>query len=199
LSASSTPIPAVAALLVGGASRRMGESKSEIELRGRPLGQWPAATLAGVCEQRIQVGSAPVPGLDWRCIDDRRDQAGPAAGIEAALLYAPGAAVVLCAVDTPFVSAPLLTAALACIAAGSVAAAPRHGGQWHPLCGACSPALLPRLGAWLDGGRRDLQALYDSIGATAIEGDTLAAFGDPERLLLNVNEPADLLRAQALL
>ncbi len=177
----------------------MGESKSEIELGGRPLGQWPAAALATVCEQTLQVGGAPVPGLGWHCIPDQRTETGPGAGIEAALLYAPGAAVVLCAVDTPFVRAELLAAALACIAEGSIAAAPRYDGRWHPLCGACSPALLPRLGAWLDSGRRDLQGLYDEVGASAIEGDTLAAFGDPERLLLNVNEPDDLARAEEFL
>jgi len=177
----------------------MGESKSEIELGGRPLGQWPAAALARVCERRLQVGGAPVPGLGWHCIPDEREATGPGAGIESALLYAPGAAVVLCAVDTPFVSPELLEAALARVAAGSIAAAPRYEGRWHPLCGACSPSLLPRLGAWLDSGRRDLQGLYDGVGASAIEGDTLAAFGDPERLLLNVNEPGDLARAQELL
>jgi len=196
---SATLMPTVGALLVGGASRRMGEPKSGLEFGGRPLGQWPAAALADICEHRVQVGSAPVPGLGWPCVPDRRTGAGPGAGIESALLYAPGAAVVLCAVDTPFVSAGLLAAALARVAEGSVAAAPRHGGRWHPLCGACSPSLLPRLGAWLDAGRRDLQRLYDEVGATPLEGDTLAAFGDPERLLLNVNEPADLARARELL
>jgi len=177
----------------------MGESKSELELGGRPLGQWPATALAGVCERRLQVGIAPVPGLGWHCIPDRRADTGPGAGIESALLYAPGAAVVLCAVDTPFVSAELLAAALACIAAGSIAAAPRHGGRWHPLCGACSPSMLPHLGAWLDSGRRDLQGLYDDVGATPLEGDALVALGDPERLLFNLNEPADLARARELL
>ncbi len=163
------------------------------------MGQWPAAALAEVCERRLQIGGAPVPGLGWQCIPDRRAETGPGAGIESALLYAPGAAVVLCAVDTPFVNAALLAAALACIVEGSIAAAPRYDGRWHPLSGACSPALLPRLGAWLDSGRRDLQGLYDEVGATPIEGDALAAFGDPERLLLNLNEPADVARAQKLL
>ena len=177
----------------------MGESKSELELGGRPLGHWPATALEAVCEHRLQVGGAPVRDLGWPCIPDRRPEAGPGAGIESALLYAPGAAIVLCAVDTPFVTAELLAAALALVAAGSIAAAPRHDGRWHPLCGACSPALLPRLGAWLDTGRRDLQGLYDEVAATPIEGDTLAAFGDPQRLLLNVNEPVDLVRAHKLL
>ncbi len=177
----------------------MGASKSELELGGGLLGHWPARALATVCEQRLQVGGALVPGLDWPCIPDRREDSGPGAGIEAALLYAPGAAVVLCAVDTPFVSAELLAAALARIEDGSIAAAPRHGGRWHPLCGACSPSLLPHVSAWLDSGRRDLQGLYDDVGATPLEGDTLTAFGDPERLLLNLNEPADLARAQQLL
>lgn len=184
---------------MGGASRRMGKSKSELVLGGKALGQWSAAALAEVCARRLQVGGAPVPGLGWQCIPDRRLDVGPGAGLESALLYAPGAAVVLCAVDTPFVSAGLLAAALAHVAEGSIAAAPRHGGRWHPLGGACSPSLLPHVSAWLDSGRRDLQGLYDEVGATPIEGDALAAFGDPQRLLLNLNTPADLARAETLL
>ncbi len=199
MSTSSVAIPVIGALLVGGGSRRMGESKSELELGDRLLGEWPAAALEGVCEQHVQVGGAPVPGLGWQCIPDRRAESGPGAGIESALLHAPGAAVVLCAVDTPFVTTALLVAALDCIANGSLAAAPRHADRWHPLCGACAPSLLPLLSNWLDSGRRDLQGLYDDVGATPLEGDRLATFGDPRRLLLNLNEPDDLARAQEFL
>ena len=160
---------------------------------GRP------AALAALSPHRVQIGGAPIEQVGWPVLPDLRVDAGPAAGIETALLYAPGAVAVLCAVDTPFVTSALLADAVRRVHCGAIAAAPFHEGLWHPLCGACAPALLPHLTAWLDDGRRDLQALYKQVDATPLAGAEFAAFGEPGRLLMNVNTPAELERAAALL
>ncbi|NIR59371.1 MAG: NTP transferase domain-containing protein, partial [Gammaproteobacteria bacterium] len=82
-------------------------------LGDQPLAAWPARALAEVSPHCIQVGGEPLAALGWPCVPDEREAAGPAAGLEAALLYAPGAALVVCAVDVPFVPAGLLRYALA--------------------------------------------------------------------------------------
>lgn len=187
------------ALLAGGSSRRMGCDKSTIDLGGRPLAAWTATTLHDLTPHCVQIGGDPVPGLGWRTLQDQRSNAGPAAGLETALLFAPGCAVVVCPVDTPLVPGSLLEALRLAIADGAVAAAPHHAGRWHPLISACSPALLPALGDWLDAGRRDLQGLFDQVDAYALHDDALAEHGDPEVFLSNINAPADFDRIRAII
>lgn len=193
--AGRKPVPTVGALLAGGASRRMGRDKRELLLGGQPLAHRSAAALRQVADTVVQIGGAPVSGLGWPVIDDRRPAHGPAAALETALETFPGAAVVACGVDLPFITAGLLAEALRRLP-GHAAAVPRFGGRWHALAGAYSPALLPALTAWLDGGRRDLQGLLDSVDTVPIEGAELERFGDPARLLANVNTPADLRAAE---
>ena len=195
MSGAGLSTPVVGALLAGGGSRRMGQPKGNLRLGDRPLAAWPARALQSVSRHCIQVGGEPLAGLDWPCIPDGREAAGPGAGLEAALLHAPGAAVAVCAVDVPFVPPELLRHALDRVRAGVPAAAPHWKGRWHPLCGAVGPQLLPALTRWLDSGRRDLQALFDTIAAEPIQAARLRTWGEPEVLLMNVNDPEDLQRA----
>ena len=60
-----------------------------------------------------------------------------------------------------------------------------------------SPAFLPPLRAWLDGGRRDLQRLLDRVDAVEIRDSELRVFGDPRDMLHNINTPEDLEAARA--
>jgi molybdopterin-guanine dinucleotide biosynthesis protein A len=173
----------------------MGDDKASLPLAGEPLASRPAAALRGVTDTLVQIGGEPIPGLGWPVIADLRPGEGPAAGLETALASFPGAAIVVCGVDLPFVSAALLGHALARLD-GRPAAVPRHDGRWHPLAAAYSPALLPALVAWLDAGRRDLQSLLDEVNPYPIEGSELERFGEPAALLANVNTPAELRAAE---
>lgn len=189
--------PVIVGLLAGGTSRRMGQDKAALEFGGKALAHWPAAALARIAEHRVQVGGEPIDGLGWRLLNDRRVDCGPAAGLETLLLEFPGASAVVCGVDLPFMPSELLARALERLP-GHAAAIPRHGGRWHGLVGAYSPALLPELSRWLDDGRRDLQRLLDQADVYALESAELAAFGAPELTLCNVNtrEELDLARAR---
>lgn len=185
----------VATLLAGGASRRMGIDKMALTLGTSTLLAAAAAALAPVAALRVQVGGGASETPGWPVIADAWPGAGPAAAIATALLHFPGAAIVVCAADMPFVPTALLATALARLP-GHDAVAPRHGGRWHPLAGAYSPAILPAIVARLDRGDRSLQELLDAADVVPLEGKELAAWGDPERMLLNVNTPEDLQRAR---
>jgi molybdopterin-guanine dinucleotide biosynthesis protein A len=185
------------ALLAGGSSRRMGEPKERLDLAGRPLAGWAAASLANVAQELVQVGGEPIPGLDLEVWPDLRPDSGPAAGIEAALLGA-RSAVVVCAVDTPFVPPGLLRAALRAIRQGAMACVPYWQDRWHPLCGAYAPDVLPFLSARLDDEQFDFRGMLDSIAVWPLRGPALSGFGNPERMLLNVNSPVDLEAAHRL-
>ena len=103
--------------------------------------------------------------------------------------------VVAVACDLPFVTAELLAELAA--RTGSVVV-PEAGGQLHPLLARWEPALLPQLESALARGA-SLHETVAALGAQRIEEEELRQFGDPERLLFNVNEPDDLERAAALL
>ncbi len=188
---------AVVAVVAGGQSARMGVDKSALSLGDRPLGMWSARALSAVCEARLQLGGEPIPGLGWPVLADLRPGCGPAGAIETGLAAFAGAALVVCAADLPFVPAALLADLLQRLTDGRIAAAPRHGQRWHPLCAAYSPAFLPPLRAWLDGGRRDLQRLLDRVDAVEIRDSELRVFGDPRDMLHNINTPEDLEAARA--
>ncbi len=189
----------VVAVVAGGLSTRMGNDKSKLMLGDRPLGMWPARALSGLSATRVQLGGDPIPGLGWSLVDDLRPGCGPAGGIESGLATFPGAALVVCGVDLPFIPKALLAALSRRLSGARIAVAPHHADRWHPLCAAYSPAFLPPLREWLDCGRRDLQGLLDSVDAAPIGGTELEAFGDPGELLRNVNTPDDLEAARVYL
>jgi len=176
----------------------MGQPKAEMQLGTRPLGAWAAASLEQVCRQVVQVGGDPIAGLGKQVWPDHRLDTGPAAGLETALLGAESA-VIVCAVDTPFVPPGLLRAAYRSVRHGALAAVPYWRGRWHPLCGAYAPDVGPFLTARLDTPQLDLQGLLESIAVWPLRAAALRAFGDPDRFLMNVNSPADIGKARKLI
>ena len=72
------------------------------------------------------------------------------------------------------------------------------GGRLHPLIGRYSPELLDALRAGRDA-ERPLHEVVTELGALRITEPKLRRYGDPERLVFNVNTPADLARAEELL
>jgi molybdopterin-guanine dinucleotide biosynthesis protein A len=189
-----SPPDAMGALLAGGSGTRMGRPKADVQLGGRSLAQRTCHTLAQFTVEVIQVGGQPIADLRRRHLPDARPGAGPAAGIEVALSDA-GIHVVALALDLPFVPPALLLATLEVVDQGAAICAPRWDQRWHPLCAAYSATALISLQERLDRGALDLHGLLDEIG-TPIEG---SEFGDPTKMLLNINTPEDLARAEKLL
>jgi molybdopterin-guanine dinucleotide biosynthesis protein A len=185
-----------------------------------------AMAAAGIDAFVVAKPDTELPPLAGGSIGDRgaarvevvRESAEPShplMGIIAALRHA-GRPVVVLAGDMPLASPALLAA----LASGGIAApsggstltvdrpldlgifaeaplvVPAPGGQPEPLQARWSPALLPALEAALareEPLRRTLAAL-----SPRLIGDVeLARFGDPARMFLNVNDAADLRRAEA--
>ena len=188
---------AMGALLAGGSSARMGRPKADVELGGRSLAQRAGHTLSQLTVEVVLIGGEPIADLRRRHLPDARAGAGPAAGIEVALSDA-GIHVVALALDLPFVPPALLLATLAVVDQGAPICAPRWEQRWHPLCATYSQAALNPLRERLDRDVFDLHGLLDEI-ATPLEAEALREFGEPAEVLLNINTPEDLRRADRLL
>ena len=117
----------------------------------------------------------------------------PLAGILEALERAGGRAVIVCACDMPFVTAELV----AHLAGQPATAVPEAGGRLHPLLARYDSAAADVLSAAL-AERAPLHEAVRRAGAEIVPEADIARFGDPERLLFNVNTPADLARAEEL-
>ena len=184
-------------MLAGGASSRMGCPKAELELDGMTLAQRAAATLQAVTPEVVQVGGEPIAAIDLPHLEDRRQGAGPMAGVETALARVK-VPLVLLALDLPFVLPELLEAALREVEHGAKICAPHWGGRWHPLCAVYSPVALSHIEARLDAGDYGMQGLLEEVGI-ALPGEVLTGLGDPAALLHNINTREDLESARAFM
>jgi molybdopterin-guanine dinucleotide biosynthesis protein A len=186
-----------------------------------PLGRAVLSALAACC-RRLAVSVAhegSATGSRWNLparlgypgavlIEDRLAGCGPLAGLaagleEAAAATPPDEAVFVAACDYPLLPAEAVALLLDALdAAGTEvdAALPEIEGRLHPLCGAWSPRVLPRLAEYLASGERRAVEFAGRVATVRLTGaDFLRAGLDPARSFLNVNTPDDLRRAARLL
>lgn len=189
-----TELP-IGVVLAGGRGTRMGGTKLTVALGGRPLISYPLAALQAVLHEVAVIAKRDVelPSLTgvvvWIEPDEPRH---PLVGIVESLGLAGGRAVLSCPADLPFVS----VATIRCLAQ-----APSHGapavivataGGTQPLLGRYEPAAAELLAP---AARSGTAAVRDAVGAI---GPKLIEIED-ERELFNVNTPADLVQASAML
>jgi molybdenum cofactor guanylyltransferase len=185
------------AVLAGGRGRRVGGAKALLELGGRPLASYPLAALRAAGLETVVVAKpgSVLSALDARVIAEPAEPAHPLRGILTALEVAGGRSVLVCGCDMPFVE-PGLVSHLARQPGRLVM--PAFEGLLQPLLGLYSPALAGPLELALEA-REPLQKVARELVATTVEESELRSFGDPARLLFNVNTRADLEHAEVLL
>jgi molybdenum cofactor guanylyltransferase len=150
-------------LLVGGTSRRFGSPKELAELEGETLADRAWRLLGEVCEERLAVGG-----------DGLGDPGtGPVAAIAAGLRAAAHGLTVVIPVDMPLLTADALRLLAGACRDAAVA-------QAGPLPCAVARRMLPAF----ETGERRLRTVLAGLDTVHVELD--------ERLLANVNTPADL-------
>jgi molybdenum cofactor guanylyltransferase len=97
--------------------------------------------------------------------------------------------------DLPFV-APRLMRKLADVGVGADAVVPRLNDRWHPLCAAYRRRVAPTIQARLQRGELRVSGALTHMRVRAVEVDELAAIEVDETVLMNVNSPDDLRRAE---
>jgi molybdopterin-guanine dinucleotide biosynthesis protein A len=196
----------VGVILAGGRAQRMGGGdKCLLPLGGRPM-------LAHVIERLA-------PQVDWLAINANGDPArlaafglpvladsvadfpGPLAGVLAGLDWAAseGADLMISAAgDTPFFPADLVAGLRAAAKAAetplAMAATPGEGGgiERHPTFGLWPVAMREDLRAAIAAGTRRVVAWTEPRGCAR------AVFHGPGQPFFNINTPADLARAEAM-
>lgn len=196
-----------AAILAGGQARRFGgRDKRALVVGGRPIVDRQVAELARISDDVFMVGGAPgASGLrhPLRIVPDRVHDAGPLAGLDAALAVARYDYVALIACDMPFVSGALLRH-MAAVAANhrphgeAAAAVPRTERGYHPLCAVYTRSCHPLVAEQLAAGHLRMVDMLARIAVREVADDELDRFGGGRRLLANVNTPADCDAAEAL-
>lgn len=185
------------AVLLGGASSRMGRDKAALELGGASFAARIARLLASLCEDVLLVGGeapADAPGLRVADLDGPRCALR---GVASALAAARAERVLVVATDLPLMSADLLLALVAFPQADVVL--PRGPRGPEPLCAIWrrEPALAAARAA-LAAGRLAVRDLFGALDVAWLEGADLARVDPDGAALLNANEPADLERARRL-
>jgi molybdenum cofactor guanylyltransferase len=158
-------------LLVGGASTRFGSPKALARLAGETLAERAWRLLGETCDERIAVGS--LDGLPFPALAD--EGTGPVAALAEGLRGATQEVAIVAPVDMPLLTAEALEQLARACRDAAVA-------QAGPLPCAVARRTLPAF----ETGERRLRAVLDTLDTARIELD--------ERLLVNVNTPADLDR-----
>jgi molybdopterin-guanine dinucleotide biosynthesis protein A len=184
----------VGAVLAGGLSTRMGAPKALAELAGRPLVSRIVATVgsAGLEPLVVAKPDSPLPKLDCRVLSEPSEPRHPLTGLVAALSASAGRGVVAIACDMPLVPAKFLNW-LAHIE--EEVAVCEVGGRLEPLLGRYSPDTCEALLEARDAGMAVREAV-SSLDPFLVTEEQMERFGDPRRIVFNVNTAEDLAEAE---
>ncbi|MBN2875524.1 MAG: molybdenum cofactor guanylyltransferase, partial [Spirochaetales bacterium] len=188
-------------VLAGGRGTRMrGQDKLLLSFSGERLLSRMARHLSARFTDLVAVSSRPevFSGLGYRVVPDSYADAGPIAGLHAALVAARSEWVYLLACDMPFFSAAWvdsLESAIASSGSGPVAAAARAGRHFEPFHAMYHRSLANSIeNAFAAGGKApSIQSVVRMQPALLIEAPDAA-----EQLFLNINTPEELAEAEAL-
>ncbi|MDX1630605.1 MAG: molybdopterin-guanine dinucleotide biosynthesis protein B [Thermoanaerobaculia bacterium] len=131
-----------AGVLAGGASRRMGRSKEELEVEGVPLLERTGEILGRLGGPVVRLGGRGGP---FATLPDPPDLEGPLAGMVAARRWAPFRTWVFAACDMPLLRPEASSWLLEQRRPGCWAVLPRVDGVVQPLFGVYEPMIGPAL------------------------------------------------------
>lgn len=188
---------ASAAILVGGSSRRFGgRDKGALVVGGRAILDRQIAELSVLTDDILLVGGRDDGPLraGTRQVPDRVPGLGPLGGLDTALAEARDDRIIVLACDMPLVSSAFLRQLLS--RSDEVdAVVPRTKRGYHPLCAVyartCHAAVLRRLAER----QLSMRGLLNDLRVSVVDDGGI----ETERLLANVNTPADFDELETLL
>ena len=214
-----SPVAISGVILAGGESRRMGADKALLELGGQTLIEAVIGRVSRLSREVIIVTNAPqkVEGLGATLVSDVRPGKGALGGIYSGLLAASHFHSLVVACDYPFLHLGLLRY-MALLAPGHDVVIPRvvarpfssrrspgrelstaREEHLHPLHAIYSRRCLGPIEELLDTGDLRVIAFFPRVRVRYVEQEEVDPF-DPRHLsFFNINTPADVERAKAVL
>lgn len=190
-------IPATAALLAGGASRRMGRDKAALPWRGEPLGIFVARRLEGWFAETLVSSDRPgvFAGARWRTVPDRFPGGGALAGLHGALSAAARPWIFLTACDMPFVREALVRG-MWDLREGFDVVVPLCGGLPEPLCAFYAKECLAAAAGALEQGRRRVVSFFEAVRVRRVPEEGWRPFDPEGASFANLNTPEEYGRAR---
>lgn len=199
------------AIMAGGRSVRYGSPKALARVGGERIIDRVIRAVRAATSQVVLVANDPALAaeVDLPSRSDAFPEAGALGGIWTALLWAEeleldGILAVAC--DMPLLSPALLHGLLqlattpAANARTPDAVVPESGGPRgiEPLCAWYSTRCLPAIHAALERGDHRMIAFHSDVTIARMPLAAVREYGEPERLFLNVNTPAEREHAERL-
>jgi molybdopterin-guanine dinucleotide biosynthesis protein A len=185
-------------VLAGGRSLRMGRDKAQIPWGSGTMLSSAVVQMKQVTSHVFIVGALETENAPAPVLADTAPGLGPLAGIHAALTHSKTEWNLVLAVDLPLITADFLATIVKHCGGATVAVVPKVHGQLQPLCAAYHRAILPEVERALASGELSIHRLLERLSTRIIEEADLITGGFPPGMLLNVNTPEDLARAQAM-
>jgi molybdopterin-guanine dinucleotide biosynthesis protein A len=186
------------AVLLGGASSRMGRDKAALEVGGLSGAGRAARLLGGLFAEVLLVGGEAPADAEGRRVPDVDGARCALRGLVGALEAASTERVLVLATDLPLMTPDVLLALIAW--PDSPAVVPRTETGAQPLCALYEvEPVLPVARDRLAAGALKMQGLLDAVGASYLDPSVLARLDPEGRALLNVNTPDDLAHVRDLL
>jgi len=190
-------VSVTAAIMAGGKSRRMGQDKAWIDVRGEPLIRRVSAVLASVADEVIVVANDErYAALGLRVVPDRFPDGGALGGIATGVGAAAHDTVLVAACDMPFLD-PAVWRLLVGRAGDADVVIPVLGEQPETLHAIYTKACLPAMERALAAGRMRVISFFDEVRVDRVGEDLIRTIDPTLRAFTNVNTPEELAAALA--
>ncbi|NIS78072.1 MAG: NTP transferase domain-containing protein [Deltaproteobacteria bacterium] len=189
-----------AAILAGGAGRRMGKPKVFLESGGKYFFEIIAKSLEKAAGEVLIVTShdisLPRVPPNVSVVTDLISGVGPLGGIYTALTHASGESVFICGVDMPLLSSDFVEYLFDVFESDSQTdldlVIPRAGGRTHPLCAVYRKEAAGAVGRLIGSGERKAVSVVGSLKAKIVPEAEIESEPGYKDSLENINTPGEL-------
>jgi molybdopterin-guanine dinucleotide biosynthesis protein A len=196
-------------IIAGGVSSRFGQTKGLLMLANKPLVRHILDAVNNVVDEKIIVTNSKAHaekyetavGSDVRVLIDSRDLRTPLIGALTGLEASCGKYALVTPCDTPFLSKSVISLLFE-LCLNKAAAIPRWpNGYLEPLHSIyCVKPAIEACGRALDEGKLDIRSIIERMrGVRYVSTLVLQQLDADLRTFFNINTPADLKKAEAIL